>query len=249
MVLEEPSFKLVCGVALNTTEQQTKVVFERDTAQVPCFSTLAQAFKLCQAEVVVDFTTQVVVEQHIRLAATHGVRAVVGTTGLSSKKIEALSKFCAKKKAGVIMAPNFSIGAILMMQFAAQAAKYLPHVEIIELHHDHKLDAPSGTAVRTAELVSQARVKSATYEDSLDKEVLQGARGAVHKGSHVHSVRLPGLLAHHQVLLSDEGQLLSIRHESFNRSSFMPGVKMAIKKVLGLNKMVYGLDKLVACGK
>ncbi|MCR4401120.1 MAG: 4-hydroxy-tetrahydrodipicolinate reductase, partial [Syntrophomonadaceae bacterium] len=150
----------------------------------------------------------------------------------------------AEKEVGVAVIPNFAIGAVLMMRFAAEAARYLPHAEIIELHHDQKLDAPSGTALKTAELVNAAMGEPVSTGVA-ETEKLAGARGGKLERVRIHSVRLPGLVAHQEVIFGGVGQCLTIRHDSFNRESFMPGVLLAIKRMVGRRGLVYGLENLL----
>ncbi|SEN28775.1 4-hydroxy-tetrahydrodipicolinate reductase [Lihuaxuella thermophila] len=203
-----------------------------------------EALAKFDADVLVDFTTPQTVKENMELAIQAGVRPVVGTSGLSEQDLKELEELCRERGIGAIVAPNFAIGAVLMMVFAAQAAKYLPHVEIIESHHDRKLDAPSGTAIKTAELITKNRPEMKQGHPE-EEEVLDGARGAYYQGFRIHSVRLPGLVAHQEVLFGGSGQLLTIRHDSLNRESFMPGVKLAIEKVMELDHLVYGLEKIL----
>jgi len=205
---------------------------------------IAGQFRHMQADVMVDFTTPHNVYRNMELALQSGVRPVVGTTGLTPEQMEDVSRRFREAGLGAIIAPNFAIGAILCMKFAAMAAKYMPHVEIIELHHDRKLDAPSGTALKTAELIAQTRMQVQQGHPE-ETESIDGARGASYDGFRIHSVRLPGLVAHQEVLFGATGQTLSIRHDSISRESFMPGVNMAIKAVMNLDHLVYGLEHLI----
>ncbi len=196
------------------------------------------------ADVWVDFTTPKFACENTRFALENGFAPVVGTTGFTPEQIEELTELSAEKKLGGLIAPNFAIGAILLMQFAAQAAKYFPHLEIIELHHDKKKDAPSGTAVKTAELISQ--VRTSLHQGAVDEEELMaGARGAEFDGFRIHSVRLPGLVAHQEVIFGAQGEGLTIRHDSYDRVSFMSGVNLGIKEVVKREKLVYGLEHLL----
>ena len=196
------------------------------------------------ADVWVDFTTPKFAYENTRFALENGFAPVVGTTGFTPEQIEELTELSAKKKLGGLIAPNFAIGAILLMQFAAQAAKYFPHLEIIELHHDKKKDAPSGTAVKTAKLISQ--VRTSLHQGAVDEEELMaGARGAEFDGFRIHSVRLPGLVAHQEVIFGAQGEGLTIRHDSYDRVSFMSGVNLGIKEVVKREKLVYGLEHLL----
>ncbi|WP_235828138.1 4-hydroxy-tetrahydrodipicolinate reductase [Brevibacillus migulae] len=205
---------------------------------------IAYQFAELKPDVMVDFTTPHDVYRNMELSLAHGVRPVVGTTGLSAAQLQDLTERFKAAGLGAILAPNFAIGAILCMKFAAMAAKYMPHVEIIELHHDRKLDAPSGTALKTAELISQAREHIVQGHPD-EKELIPGARGSEYDGFRIHSVRLPGMVAHQEVLFGAVGQTLSIRHDSISRESFMPGVNMAIKAVMNLDHLVYGLEHLI----
>ncbi|MGG3965047.1 4-hydroxy-tetrahydrodipicolinate reductase [Heyndrickxia faecalis] len=198
----------------------------------------------CPADVWIDLTVPKAGFLHAKTALAHGVRPVVGTTGFTDAELEELKAVSAQKRIGCIIAPNFAIGAVLMMKFAQMAAKYFPDVEIIELHHDRKKDAPSGTSVKTAQMISEARRKK-TQGHPDEKETLQGARGADFEGMHIHSVRLPGLVAHQEVLFGGDGQLLTIRHDSMDRASFMSGVKVAVETVMNLNTFVYGLENIL----
>lgn len=198
--------------------------------------------------VMVDFTEPTSVLQNVHTAIRAGVRAVVGTTGLTQVDLEDINKAATARDVGVLVAPNFAIGAVLMMHFAEDAARWFPHVEIIELHHDRKKDAPSGTAIKTAEMIvksweEQGAVQNAKKLDEL--ESIPGARGGKMEGVHIHSVRLPGFVAHQEVIFGLPGQTLTLRHDSTDRDSFMPGVLMGIRRVGDIKGLVYGLDKLL----
>lgn len=197
-----------------------------------------------EADVWVDFTTPRFAYENTLFALGNGFAPVVGTTGFTPDQIEDLTALSMEKKLGGLIAPNFAIGAILLMQFAAQAAKYFPNLEIIELHHDKKKDAPSGTALKTAELISQVRENC--QQGAMDEEELMaGARGAEFDGFRIHSVRLPGLVAHQEVIFGAQGEGLTIRHDSYDRVSFMAGVNLGIKEVVKREKLVYGLEHLL----
>lgn len=239
MVRVDPELELVVEIG------SVKMVEEGSQEEgVPFLSSLEEAIVQYKPDVLVDFTTPQAVKANMELALLHGVRPVVGTTGFSPEDIEQLDKLCQEKNTGAIIAPNFAIGAILMMKFAREAARYMPHVEIIELHHDKKLDAPSGTAIKTAELIQQTR-QELKQGHPQEEEVIEGARGGYYQGFRIHSVRLPGLVAHQEVLFGHTGQTLSIRHDSLNRESFMPGVNLAIKKVMGIDRLIYGLEHVM----
>lgn len=204
---------------------------------------LRDAIEASSPDVLVDFTRAEAVAANVRAAASSGIDCVVGTTGVPVATFEEIAE-AAPEGVCVFVAPNFAIGAVLMMRFAHEAARYLPHVEIVELHHDRKADAPSGTAIRTAEQIAQARtvVPAAPGRES---EVAHGARGAVVAGVTVHSVRLPGLVAHQEVIFGGPGQTLTIRHDSLDRTSFMPGVVMAIRAVRERSGLVVGLEEIL----
>ncbi|MDX2969380.1 4-hydroxy-tetrahydrodipicolinate reductase [Kribbella solani] len=196
------------------------------------------------AEVVVDFTRPEVVMDNLAWCIQHGIHAVVGTTGFDDERLATLrTRLDAQPGTGVLIAPNFSIGAVLMMQFAAQAARYYESVEIIELHHPDKVDAPSGTARRTAELVAAARREAdARPIPDATTTALEGARGADVDGIRVHGVRLRGLVAHQEVLFGDEGETLTIRHDSMNRTSFMAGVLLGVRSIGTAPGLTVGLE-------
>jgi 4-hydroxy-tetrahydrodipicolinate reductase len=214
-------------------------------AHIECTSDLAAAIAASKPDVMVDFTRPDVVESNLRIALPAGVDCVVGTTGLSQDRLEELAAL-ARTDTCLFFAPNFAVGAVLMMQFAEKAARFLPHVEVIELHHDQKLDAPSGTAIRTARMIAAARSeapKTPGAETELDG--MAGARGTLVDGVSVHSVRLPGLVAHQEVLFGGQGQTLTIRHDSIDRTSFMPGVVLALREVGTRKGLIVGLEKLM----
>ena len=205
---------------------------------------LAGAIAQEQAQAVVDFTTASAGYENARVIIGAGACPVIGTSGFSAKQAAELEALCAQKKLGGVIAPNFAIGAVLMMRFAAEAARFFPHAEIIELHHDRKADAPSGTAVKTAELIGASRGPAPAPKVE-ETEIAPGARGASAYPVRVHSIRLPGLVAHQEVILGGLGQTLTLRHDSISRESFMPGVLLAIKKAVTLDRLVYGLEHLL----
>lgn len=215
-----------------------------DTYDVPVFMDLQTLFNEVKPDVIIDLTTPEAVYEHTKLALKHGVRPVIGTTGFTDEQLQELTDYAKQHGIGAIIAPNFAVGAVLMMKFAAMTAQYMPDVEIIELHHDQKLDAPSGTAIKTAQLIQENRPSH--KQGHLDeKETIPGARGADFDGMRIHSVRLPGLVAHQEVLFGGEGQMLTIRHDSYNRASFMSGVKLCVEKVMTLDHLVYGLENIL----
>jgi len=193
---------------------------------------------------VVDFTRPEVVMDNLAWCIEHGIHAVVGTTGFDDERLATLrSQLDASPGTGVLIAPNFSIGAVLMMQFAAKAAPYYESVEIVELHHPDKVDAPSGTARRTAELIADARREAGSKPiPDATTTALDGARGADVDGIRVHGVRLRGLIAHQEVLLGDEGETLTIRHDSMARTSFMAGVLLGVRRIGSTPGLTVGLE-------
>jgi len=196
---------------------------------------------LRQADVVVDFTTPAAVMDNLRWCIEAGLHVVVGTTGFDDGRLAEVRGWLDGSTVGALVAPNFGIGAVLMMQFAATAAPYFDSVEIVELHHPNKVDAPSGTARRTAELVAQARAGKLS-PDATSQE-LDGARGADVEGVHVHAVRLAGLVAHQEVLLGGHGETMTIRHDSLSRESFMPGVLLGVRWVTEHPGLTVGLEQ------
>lgn len=204
-----------------------------------------QALLDAGAEVAVDFTTPDAVKDNIRFCLDNGIHSVVGTTGLSDSDRTEIAGWAANSTANVFIAPNFAIGAVLMMDFAARAAAHFDRAEIVERHHERKLDAPSGTALRTAELMNDARGSTPWRTPEKETEILQGSRGGDVDGIHIHSLRVPGSVAHQEVVLGTAGETLTIRHDSLDRASFMPGVILAIKKVQSLDGLTVGLEKLI----
>lgn len=199
------------------------------------------------AQVAVDLTHPDVVLDHVRFCVEHGIHVVVGTSGLGAAELEQIRSWLAERpEVGVLVAPNFAIGAVLSIRFAELAAKFFESVEIIELHHPKKADAPSGTAARTAQVIAQARTEAGLGEapDATTKE-LDGARGADVDGVRVHSVRMTGLVASQEVLFGTEGETLAIRHDSFDRRSFMPGVLLSVREVGNRPGLTIGLDALL----
>lgn len=211
---------------------------------VPIVGDLETVFDVANPTVLVDFTRPDTVKQNVRFAVERGLHAVVGTTGLSEADWSEIDQLARDKNVGVLHAPNFALGAILMMRFAREAARFFPQAEIIELHHDHKRDAPSGTALHTAEMI-----RSVWDEAPVPKvdeiEVVEGARGGNANGVRIHSVRLPGHVAHQEVLLGLPGETLTIRHDSIDRRCFMPGVLAALRAVGNLRGVHLGLENIL----
>lgn len=207
---------------------------------------LAQAIADTSAQVVVDFTVASVGMANALAILNANARPVIGTSGFQEPQVRELQALAHTKKLGGVIAPNFALGAVLMMRFAKEAAQFLPDVEIIELHHDRKEESPSGTALRTAELIAAGRAQSgAMAAPSRGSELIAGARGGMIHNTPVHSVRLPGLIAHQEVVFGGLGEGLTIRHDSYSRESFMPGVCIACQRVMEKSELVYGLEHLL----
>ena len=204
---------------------------------------LAQAIHDSQCEVVVDLTRADCAFSNALTIIESGACPVIGTSGLLEADIIVLRQRCEEKKCGGLIVPNFSISAVLMMKFAAQAARYLPQVEIIEGHHPQKADAPSGTAIKTADMIADARLVEPLRPNC--KEMLPHALGALHRGVPIHSIRLPGVLAEQQVIFGNQGETLTLSHKTLDRSSFMPGLVLACQRVVSLNSLYYGLETIL----
>ncbi|MFC0559906.1 4-hydroxy-tetrahydrodipicolinate reductase [Halalkalibacter alkalisediminis] len=244
MVSGTESFELVAVVDSKHEGMSLSEIEGFHGIDVPVYTNIQTCFEELDVDVLIDLTAPAFGRKHMEIAFANGVRPVVGTTGFSEADIAELRNMAEQKELGAIIAPNFAIGAILMMKFSQMAAKYLPDVEIIEQHHDRKLDAPSGTAVKTAQLIAEVRAEKAQGHPN-EKEELKGARGADFEGMRIHSVRLPGLVAHQEVIFGGVGQTLTIRHDSIDRTSFMPGVKLAVESVLKIDTLVYGLEHII----
>ncbi|ACK65730.1 Dihydrodipicolinate reductase [Rippkaea orientalis PCC 8801] len=217
--------------------------------EVPIVDDLQSILVLATQEkiqgVMVDFTHPDSVYENVRSAIAYGVRPVVGTTGLTEEQLKDLADFADKASTGCLVIPNFSIGMVLLQQAAVQASQYFDHVEIIELHHNQKADAPSGTAIKTAQMLSGL---GKTYNPPMVKETetIAGAKGAlVDDNIRIHSVRLPGLIAHQEVIFGAKGEIYTLRHDTSDRSCYMAGVLLSIRKVTQLQSLVYGLEKIL----
>lgn len=243
-ILEDETLTLVGAVDPIGVGEDVGILAGAKEAGIYITRDLAKVLQEKKPDVVVDFTVPEAALANAYLALEARVNVVVGTTGLSEAQLERLTRLSKERGVGVIVAPNFAVGAILMMRFAREAAKYFSHVEIIELHHDQKLDAPSGTAFKTAELIREER-RVFGPENPASYERLIGARGGDYAGIRIHSVRLPGLVAHQEVIFGEQGQTLTIRHDSLSRDAFVPGVLLAIKKVSQIKGVVYGLENLL----
>ena len=209
------------------------------------FATIKDAKNSVKIDVLVDFTQPKSIYENALYCLNNGVNIVIGTTGLSDEEIDELKNLAQKTGLGCLIAPNFSTGAVLMMKFAQMASKYFDNAEIIELHHNQKKDAPSGTAIKTAQLMAEAN-DDFTKGNCPEKETIEGARGGVsYNNIHIHSVRMPGYIASQEVVFGANGQIMSIRHDSMNRECHMAGVLLATRYVSANNEFVYGLDNIM----
>lgn len=242
-VCRESDLELVGAVeSAKLVGTKTELELSDKSGKVPLSSDIVRMLASTKPDVVVDFTIRDVAIQSARVCLEKGVGIVVGTTGLTKDELAEIDRLAKSHKVGAIVAPNFAIGAVLMMHLAKIAARYFDYAEIIELHHNLKVDAPSGTALMTARMMSEARGKS--FERTGGAEA-KGSRGEQIGGISLHSVRLPGLVAHQEVLFGGLGQTLSIRHDTISRESFMPGVVLAIREVTRHTGLIFGLDTLL----
>lgn len=236
----EKDMKVIGGVDPGKAGQDLGLLCGLGKNNITVFASLDEALQDVRPDVVVDFTNPKVIYENAKKVLGAGIHMVIGTTGLTADQRKKLQELARKTGANGLIAPNFSMTAVLLMETSARIAKYLPNVEIIELHHNHKYDAPSGTALLTAEKIAAAR--TAEPDEDHTKESLPHVRGGKYKGIPIHSVRLPGYVAHEEVLFGGYGEILTIRQDSLDRKSFMPGVVLACRKVLQVPGLVYGLE-------
>jgi len=244
MVLADQELQLVAAVSPSQAGIDAGQLVGAANTGVSVVASLQEAINTATVDVMVDFTVPHLAYEHAKVAIENGVRPIMGTTGYTPEQIVELDELCKQHELGGLIAPNFSVGAILMMKFAQEAAKYMPHVEIIEYHGDQKLDAPSGTSIKTAELIAQTR-QELRQGNPEEKETIEGARGGYYEGFRIHSVRLPGVFAQQEVIFGGNGQTLKIRHDSYDRAGYMPGVNHAVKKVMGYTGLVYGFEHIM----
>lgn len=237
----EPEVKLVGAVDLKATRDS--LALPEDFGTIPLSKDLEAIITTCHPDVVIDFTIAKATMPAVRIAARHGVNLVIGTTGLTTADLKEIENLADTHKIGAVVAPNFTIGAALMMHFARIAAKYMDYAEIIELHHNLKADAPSGTSLSTARAMASARGKPFSRSPEQDKPY--ESRGQQVEKINIHSVRLPGLMAHQEVLFGGAGQTLSIRHDTINRECYVPGVVLAVKEIIQRKGLIQGLDTLL----
>jgi 4-hydroxy-tetrahydrodipicolinate reductase len=239
-VCQDPALRLVGAVDVKAPGDTLTV--PDGSGVVPFGTDIANAIDSCQPDVIVDFTVVLAAMPAVRVAARRSVNMVIGTTGFSPPDLTEMKKLAESGEIGIVAAPNFALGAVLMMHLAKIAGKYLDRVEIIELHHDRKVDAPSGTALSTAKAMAEARGKPFLPPAAGEPT---DSRGRDVEGIAIHSVRLPGLMAHQEVIFGAAGQTLSIRHDTINRECYMPGVLLAVKEVVKRKGFIYGLDTLL----
>jgi len=240
-VCQNPEMQLVGAVDVKVTAE--RLALPDGSGTVPFSADLAAVIESCQPDVIVDFSIAKASLPAVRIAAKRGVNMVIGTTGFTAADLDEMQKLAEANEVGIVVAPNFALGAVLMMHLAKIAGKYFDHAEIIELHHDRKLDAPSGTSQMTARVMADARGRpflppAVPGEDS-------PSRGKAVEGVNIHSVRLPGYMAHQEVILGGDGQTLRIRHDQISREAFMPGVLLAVKEVIKRKGFIYGLDNIL----
>jgi len=238
---QEPGTQVVGAVELKATEDY--LTLPNGSGKIPFSSNLDYILTSCQPDVLVDFTIAQATMPAVHMAAKQGINLVIGTTGLTADEFSEMERLAMAHKVGIAVASNFAIGAVLMMHLAKVAAKYLDYAEIIELHHHLKADAPSGTALSTARAMAQSKGKPFQYPSEQDKASI--SRGNKVEGITIHSIRLPGLMAHQEVILGAPGQTLSIRHDTISRECYMPGIMLAIKEVVKRQGLIYGLDALL----
>jgi 4-hydroxy-tetrahydrodipicolinate reductase len=240
-IYNDPATVLVGAVDIKVTSD--KLALPDGSGSVPFSDDLDNIIANCQPDVVVDFTAAGATMPAARTCAGRGVHLVIGATGHTSDDIREMERLTKEKNIGIMLAPNFALGAVLMMHLARIAGKYFDHAEIIELHHDRKVDAPSGTSKLTADKMLAARGRS--FEPPAVPGEDSPSRGRAVDGINIHSVRLPGFMAHQEVILGGDGQTLRIRHDQISREAFMPGVLLAVKDIVKNPRFVYGLDTLL----
>ncbi len=228
-------------LAVKTINEQADFVLVGSTQRN---NDLTAEIKKTAAQIVIDVTNAESVLKNTTAIIDAGAHPVIGTSGLLPEQVKSLQERCAQLALGGIIAPNFSLGAVLMMKYAQEIAKYFPHVEIIEMHHAGKADSPSGTAIRTAEMLANKRLQTPAILQK-NHETVPGARGAIHQQVPIHSIRLPGLMAHQQIIFGGEGETLTLRCDTIDRNCYAPGILLACQKVLELDRLVYGLEQLI----
>lgn len=245
----------VCGACGKMGQEVVKAVNEDSEMELVAkidicgcegvFESIEKALEAVKFDVLVDFTQPKSIFENAKICLNNGVRPVIGTTGLSDEQIAELKKLSESKGVSCLIAPNFTTGAVLMMMFAKQAAKFFDNAEIIELHHNQKKDAPSGTAIKTAQMMAEAK-ETFAKDNCEEVELIKGSRGGTsYSDIHIHSVRMPGYIASQEVIFGASGQVFKIRHDSMDRTCYMKGVVMSVKHVMKNNEFVYGLENIL----
>jgi len=243
--MKESDLRLVAAIDISNEGKDIGEIVLNNQIGINIQKSLKDAILNTKAQVVVDFTNPDSIFENAKIILECNARPIIGTTGLSEEQIDEIKNLSKEKGISALIAPNFAIGAVLMMLFAKNASKYFDHAEIIELHHNGKKDAPSGTAIKTAKMMTENQ--SAFGKDNVSEiETIKGSRGGITESNiHIHSVRLPGFVAHQEVIFGAPGQALTIRHDSFDRTSFMPGVILAIRNVMNHSNFIYGLENIL----
>ncbi len=233
----------VCQAVTDCSE--TELVAKIDIASSEMYHTIEEAHRVEDIDVLIDFTQPKSIYENALYCLNNGIKIVIGTTGLTDEQIEELKRLSREKNTGCLIAPNFSTGAVLMMMFSKLAAKYFDNAEIIELHHNQKKDAPSGTAIKTALMMSEAK-ETFKKGNCAETETIEGSRGGTsYADIQIHSVRMPGYIASQEVIFGSSGQIMTIRHDSMDRKCYMDGVLLAVKHVAEKNDFTYGLEKIL----
>ncbi|MEG1478860.1 MAG: 4-hydroxy-tetrahydrodipicolinate reductase, partial [Clostridiales bacterium] len=239
-IIDSANVKIVGAVDIVGVGVDISALIGGEPRNIIVENSMEKMIKDKEPDVIIDFTSPKTVKNNVKIALANKVHIIVGTTGLSTDDLEEINSLAKEVSRVAFVVPNFALGAVLMMNFSAQAAKYFPNVEVIELHHDQKLDAPSGTAIKTLEMMAAEREKI-HQGNPQEVEKIKGARGGEYQGMRVHSVRLPGYVAHQEVLFGGRGQTLSIRHDSMNRDSFVDGVLLTLNSIGDLQPgLTYG---------
>lgn len=244
-VFEKDGFELAFAVDIKRVGEDIGEIVSGKEKGVKIQSDLKTAISLTKPDVVVDFTQPQSIFENAKICLDNNIRPVIGTTGLSDEQVKILRDISESRNIGCLIAPNFSTGAVLMMMFSQMAAKYFDNAEIIELHHNQKKDAPSGTAIKTAQMMAQAKADFAK-RNCEEFETVKGARGGKsYSDIRIHSVRMPGYIASQEVIFGSSGQVFKIRHDSMDRACYMPGVTLAIEFIAKSHKFIYGLENIL----
>ncbi len=244
-VLEADDMELVCAIDVLGEGTDAGFAAAGKECGVLIQTDIKNTISTSKPDVIIDFTQPNGIFEHVKTYMELNVKSVIGTTGLNEENINDLRNLSEKTKTGCLIAPNFSTGAVLLMMFAKQAAKYFNNAEIIELHHNQKKDAPSGTAVKTAQLMAEVN-SNFTAGNCAETELIKGSRGGTGSANiHIHSVRMPGYIASQEVIFGADGQIFKIKHDTMDRSCYMAGVLLAVRHVYNNNDFIYGLDNIL----